>query len=847
MRVFLSVLFLALSWVGLSQPSAEAVRALLARRVPAVANRFDLTLAPDQANPWYEVEASGGRVRVTGNTPVALCRGAYDYLREGCQAMITWSGANVSHVRPPLADMAKRRVESPFRLVLQDNVCAFGYTTAFYQWPEWERYLDVMALHGGSAMFAPIGAEAIWARVWRSYGVNDAELAGYFTGPAYLPWHRMGNLNRHDGPLLDSYLRRSVLLQKKILARMRELGIEPIAPAFAGFVPRELKRARPDANVIQMKPWAGFEGDHQSWILHPLSPLYADIGRRFIQEWRAEFGDADLYLADSFNEMEVPVSADRATRLGELEQFGNAVYSAIRAGDPDGTWVMQGWLFFNARDFWDAESRAALLRRVPDDKMIVLDLYTEVVKIWKLTGAFHGKRWVMSTIPNWGGQNTLAGSLGLVAPLAATTLADPERGNLIGFGVSAEGTENNEVVHELLFDTAWTSRPIDLRAWLPRYARARYAATSAAASEAWRLLGQTVYAREPGTHSLHLLQQRPANLGIGTRGRVNNSKEFRRAVERLLSESKTLSASPLYRNDVIELVAQWTLLVADDYLRSAVVATGLGQEKEAREAFGTILELVAQADRFYASHPLYRLDRWTRMARGWGDHPKESDRYEEGAKRQITVWGGPVLSEYAAKAWAGLLTDYYAHRWRAWIEGQWSGALPDVRAWEEAWITKPGVKSPAPIPDVIGAAVAWVAELKQYEAEVPGAFSMGASVGRWVRGQIGEVWTTVQWPIPETVSTVGDVIVRFQYEEGAHRLEVRRVRLVVDGETVSVDEHAGRTGTEDVANDYRLKRPEAGKAIIVADVRCDGGSDSAGGVFLRAERAPSSVTIGSKP
>ncbi|MCW5941250.1 MAG: alpha-N-acetylglucosaminidase [Fimbriimonadaceae bacterium] len=820
----------------LAAPTIEAVRALLVRRVPAAASKFDLTLVEDRDNPWYEIEASEGRVRVRGNTPVALCRGAYDYLRDGCQAMITWGGANVSHVRSPLPDLAKRRVQSPFRFVLQDNVCAFGYTTAFYQWPDWERYLDVMALHGGSAMFAPVGSEAIWAKVWKSYGVTDEELGGYFTGPAFLPWHRMGNLNKHDGPLLPSYLRRSVALQKKILARMRDLGIEPIAPAFAGFVPKGFKRARPDANVLPMKPWAGFEGDHQSWILHPLSPLYAEIGGRFIKEWQAEFGDADLYLADSFNEMEVPVSDDRATRLAELEQFGDAVYSAIKAGDPEGTWVMQGWLFFNARDFWDAESRAALLRRVPDDKMIVLDLYTEAIKVWKLTDAFHGKRWVMSTIPNWGGQNTMAGSLALVAPLAASTVADPARGNLVGFGISAEGTENNEVVHELLFESAWSTRPIDLQTWLPRYARARYGTASAAAEEAWRLLSQTVYARDPGTHSLHLLQQRPANLGIGTRGRVNNSKEFRRSVERLLVDGKSLSASALYRNDVIESVAQWTLLVADDYLRAAVVATGLGDEKSAREAFQTFMELVARADRFYASHPLYRLDRWTRMARSWGDLPREGDRYEEDAKRQITVWGGPVLSEYAAKVWSGLLTDYYANRWRAWIEGQWSGTPLDVRRWEEAWITRPGVKSPTPIPDVVESANAWIAELKQYEAEVPGDFSMGAMVGRWTRGQIGESWTTVEWPLPDSVTTSGDVIVRFQYEEGAHRLEIRRVRLVVDGETVAVDEHNGRTGTEDVANDFRLRRPEKGKATIVADVRCDGGADSSGGVFLRSAK-----------
>jgi alpha-N-acetylglucosaminidase len=60
------------------------------------------------------------------------------------------------------------------------------------------------------------------------------------------------------------------------------------------------------------------------------------------------------------------------------------------------------------------------------------------------------------------------------------------------------------------------------------------------------------------------------------------------------------------------------------------------------------------------------------------------------AKRQVTVWGGPVLSEYAAKVWSGLIRDYYAQRWRLYYQALKEFAKPDVSEWQEQWITTPG-------------------------------------------------------------------------------------------------------------------------------------------------------------
>lgn len=52
----------------------------------------------------------------------------------------------------------------------------------------------------------------------------------------------MGNIRGWGGPLSSDWHDHSVKLQKAILSRMRELGVTPVLPAFAGFVPRAITR-----------------------------------------------------------------------------------------------------------------------------------------------------------------------------------------------------------------------------------------------------------------------------------------------------------------------------------------------------------------------------------------------------------------------------------------------------------------------------------------------------------------------------------------------------------------------------------------------------------------------------
>lgn len=76
----------------------------------------------------------------------------------------------------------------------------------------------------------------------------------------------MGNIRGWGGPLSPAWHNHTIILQHKILERMRELGIIPVLPAFAGHVPRAFTRVFPTANLSKTEAWNGFE-DKYCWYV----------------------------------------------------------------------------------------------------------------------------------------------------------------------------------------------------------------------------------------------------------------------------------------------------------------------------------------------------------------------------------------------------------------------------------------------------------------------------------------------------------------------------------------------------------------------------------------------------
>ena len=661
-----------------------------------------LSIKSDEGKSSFEYMVKNGVLNINGSDPVALCRGFYDYIKSNHLGIYSWSGNNIRFPRK-LKDQPMKRVVSPFQNHYYFNVVTYGYSMPYWDWERWEKELDWMALHGVNMPLALVANEAISARVWAKLGLTKEEIDNYFVGPAHLPWMRMGNISGIDGPLTDEWHERQIDLQHKILKRMRELGMKPICPAFAGFIPKAFLRLYPNVKVTETS-WAGA---FHNWMLSPDEELFHTIGKLFIKEWEKEFGKNDYYLADSFNEMDIPFPPkDDPKRYELLASYGEQVYRSIKAGNRDAIWVMQGWMFGYMRHIWDYRTLEALVSHVPDDKMLLLDLAVDYNRHfwhsqvnWEFYKGFYNKPWVYSVIPNMGGKNGMTGVLEFYANGHWDALQSPHKGNLVSFGMAPEGIENNEVIYELLSDAGWAEQKINLQEWLKDYSTCRYGTYPKEVETLWNFLLKSVY----GTftdHPRYTWQFRP---GGQMKGSINTNTDFYNGIECLLDAPETLKKSDLFVYDMV----QWTSAYVGGKLEQLITqieqAYAVRDIAEATALEQTFESLMLQMDALLSAYPTTSLQSWIDRARTYGDSTNDADVYESNARRIVTIWGPPV-DDYSARIWGGLIRDYYLPRWKAFFKQLRSGKKFDFAQWETQWVENQQGLSHVEVPEDLYAA-----------------------------------------------------------------------------------------------------------------------------------------------
>ena len=680
----LAILTSLLTLPLLANPAAREVINNFSPTLPWALN-LNLNVQPQKQ---YSVEVKDGSLHISGSSGVAICRGYYDFIKSQGWGIESWSGRRFAAGELP--DTYKKSVKSPFAHHYYLNVVTYGYTTPYWDWNRWSREIDWMALHGFDMPLALCAQEAIMQRVWLKMGLTQAEIDAYNSGPAHLPWQRMGNLSSIDGPLSQDWHKGQVELQHKILKKMKALGMKPICPAFAGFVPPALKRLYPDIKLTRTS-WAG---SFHNWMLAPDEELFARVGSLFIKEWEAEFGKNNHYLVDSFNEMEIPFPPHGSPeRSKQLEAYGRAVYASIKGGNPDATWVMQGWMFGYQRAIWTPETLEALLKGVPDDKMLLLDLAVDYNKHfwhssynWDFYKGYFNKPWVYSTVPNMGGKTAQTGVLEFYANGQWEALNSVNKGRLVGYGTAPEGIENNEVIYELIADAGWSEQPIILKDWLVNYDRCRYGQHNEELAEHWQSMLSSVYGSFTD-HPRFSWQFRP---GMTSRGTVNFSPAYQSAIKQFAALAPKLGNQELYRADLIAMAAFYAGGKLEEL---AAQIKGGDIEKMAQ-----FEQLMLAMDALMQRHPNYRLEGWLEMAQAHGDN------YAPNARRIVSIWGPPI-DDYSARIWSGLIRDYYLPRWKRHF-AQMQGEPQDIAQFEKDWVA--GKIEPmipiAPPKDVLSAA-----------------------------------------------------------------------------------------------------------------------------------------------
>lgn len=665
----------------------QTARALISRELGSnIGNRIKFErLKKNGKNDTYEYSVLKGKLIIRGSSVIALCHGFYDYLKTSGQGMVSWSGKNIQ-IGSSWKYAPNKHVISPYHYHYYMNVVTHGYTTAYWDWDRWQHELDWMALHGMDMLVLNNAYEAILFKVFQKEGLPDSTIRNFFPGPAFQPWNRMGNLTGWDGPPPLSWYTKQIALTHKVLNRMKELGMTPIVQSFAGFVPDGINKVYPSAKITPLIWVSSFAKQYRCGILMPDSAnaaLFIKIGALFVHAWEKEFGKQQYFLSDSFNEMQVPHSANESEQdfQKQLSEYASVIYQSLRTGDNSAIWVMQGWTFGYDRDNWNKDRLASLVSKVPDNNVLFLDLandynldFWHISPNWQYYDSFFNKQWIYSFIPNMGGKTAWNGILKTYAEAPITALDNEKIGNLIGFGFAPEGIENNELVYELLSDMGWRNKKIDLDDWLKSYCIQRYGGYPSKMKEAYQCFLKSCY----GTFTDHPRFAYQLGAHGLKHGSVNNDPDFFKGVKLFISCADELSRSTLYKNDAIELTAQYLSLRADSLIWEAGKLTGEQRTTELNKAY-SVLE---NTDRLLGSHSTDRLQHWVDFAKGYGDDEKQRQYYAEDARRLITTWG-PGENDYAAKMWSGLIGSYYLPRLKLVMQGENKKA---ISSWEENWV-----------------------------------------------------------------------------------------------------------------------------------------------------------------
>jgi alpha-N-acetylglucosaminidase len=164
---------------------------------------------------------------------------------------------------------------------------------------------------------------------------------------------------------------------------MASLGMTPALSSFTGFVPNTLHKHYPMADIIVTESlWDEFPAALTDVsFLNPVDQLFKTLQTSYLKKQQDAYGAdvSHVYALDQYNE-----NRPLAGTLRYLHDVSSHTISSLRAADPEGIWLMQAWMFFRDASFWTRDRIDAYLGGIPNDAVLILDLYAEAQPEWSV-------------------------------------------------------------------------------------------------------------------------------------------------------------------------------------------------------------------------------------------------------------------------------------------------------------------------------------------------------------------------------------------------------------------------------------------------------------------------------
>ena len=664
MRKLLLAFFCLFAIVANATPIDE----LLERIDKGASKKFKIELR-QSANDFFELDQAGGKVVVRGNSWVNIATGINWYLKYNCGIHLTWGNMKAQLPAALPKVKAKEHHETNMKMRYCFNYCTFSYSMAFWDWQRWQEEIDWMAMHGVNMPLAIVGTECVWRNMLLKMGYSEDEVGQFIAGPAFLAWWEMNNLEGWGGPLPRSWYSKQETLQKNILKRMKQLGMEPVLPGYSGMMPHDAKQ-KLGLDVSDGGTWNGYVRPSN---LMPTDKRFGEVADAYYAELTKLYGKSKYYSMDPFHESNDDATIDYA-------KAGKAIMDAMKRTNKEAKWVVQGWT---------ENPRPQMMTDLKNGDIVILDLFSEcppmfgIPSIWKRENGYDGHSWMFCMLENFGGNIGLHGRMDQLLNNYKLARNGKWTQTMTGTGFTMEGTENNAVMFELMSELPWLADVPTKEQWVKKYIVARYGKHDADIEKAWMILAESIYNcplgnNQQGPHE-SIFCGRPGlnNFQVKSWSKMRNyydPEDTKQAARLMLAAADRMKGNDNYLHDLVDITRQ---ALADQgrrqYLKTIADYNAFAR-KDFRKDADRFLKMIMMQDSLLGTRTEFRLGRWTQQARNLGNTAKEKEQYEWNARVQITTWGNRVcadkggLRDYANKEWQGLLKDFYYNRWKIYFD-----------------------------------------------------------------------------------------------------------------------------------------------------------------------------------
>lgn len=630
---------------------------------------FEMRSATSTGNDVFEVEdGADGKIVIRGNNGVSLASGFNYYLKNYAKVMynpMMGSNLNMPETMPSVGE--KIVIDTPYEERYSLNFCTYSYTMSFWDWNEYEAFLDWSAMNGFNLMLDIIGQEEVLRRTLNEFGYSDEEVKEFISGPAYFAWFYMQNMTSFGGPLPDNWFEERAELGRQLHDRMQTLGIKPVLQGYSGMVPLDFQSKNPDAQILPQGDWCGFDRPNmlKTYVNEGEKDYFQEVADVFYEKQKEVYGDiTDYYAVDPFHE------GGNTGGMNSAKIYGT-IQDKMIEHDNNAIWVIQHW-----QGNPDNTKLSGLTNK---EQALILDLNSDLNPDYK---RFDNQDipWVWNMLHNFGGRMGLDGQVETVATSIPDALANTE--HMKGIGITPEAINNSPIVYELIGDMVWTRDPINYREWVNNYIERRYGAVNEDAIAAWEILLETAYKKSDYYYqgaAESVINARPAMSinSASTWGHSKipyNKKELEKAMELFISCYDDLKGSDAFVYDFLDITKQVLANSAQEYHKEMVAAYNAGDSEKFDKISTHFLDLIRLQERVLSTSPEFLVGTWIEQSRtmleGADDWTK--DLFEFNARALITTWGdykNGGLKDYSNRQWAGLTGDLYLKRWEMWVDG----------------------------------------------------------------------------------------------------------------------------------------------------------------------------------